>query len=105
VIAALPLYGYHWTRGRPGVGVSYDAGLRAAEQAGIVLRRDSVTHTMRGTSADGATSIWLTDATLLERLVREVERAGVSRIAFWRLGQEDPAVWPRVVAAGPGNHK
>jgi spore germination protein YaaH len=103
VIAALPLYGYHWARGRPGVGVSYDAGLRAAEQAGIVLRRDSVTHSMRGTSADGATSIWLTDATLLERLVREVERAGVSRIAFWRLGQEDPAVWSRVVAPGLGN--
>jgi hypothetical protein len=27
-----------------------------------------------------------------------VERAGVSRIAFWRLGQEDPAVWSRVIA-------
>lgn len=105
VIAALPLYGYHWKRGTPGVGVSYEAGLLAAERAGIAMRRDTATYTMRGTSADGATSIWLTDATLLERLVREVERTGVSRIAFWRLGQEDPAVWSRVIGPAQGNRR
>jgi spore germination protein YaaH len=103
VIAALPLYGYHWKRGTPGVGVSYDAGMFAAERAGIAMRRDTATHTMRGTSADRATSIWLTDAMLLERLVGEVDRAGVSRIAFWRLGQEDPAVWTRVIAPAAAN--
>ncbi len=102
VIAALPFYGYHWKRGSPGVGVSYDTGMFVAERAAIAMRRDTMTHTVRGTSADGATSIWVTDATLLERLVREVERAGVSRIAFWRLGQEDPAVWSRVIAPARG---
>ena len=105
VIAALPFYGYHWKRGTPGLGVSYDAGMFAADRAGIVMRRDTLTQTMRGTSADGATSIWVTDAMLLERLVREVERAGVSRIAFWRLGQEDPAVWSRVIAPAVGNRR
>jgi spore germination protein YaaH len=102
VIAALPLYGYRWKRGGPGVGVSFAEGMSAAERAGVVMRRDSVTQTMRGSSRDGATSIWVTDATLLERLVREVERLGVSRVAFWRLGQEDPAVWSRVVGPAVG---
>ncbi|MGQ0714129.1 MAG: glycosyl hydrolase family 18 protein [Gemmatimonadaceae bacterium] len=97
VIAALPFYGYHWREGTAGVGVSYDAGMFTAERAGIVMRRDSASQAMRGTSTDGATSIWLTDAALLERLVRDVERLGVPRIAFWRLGQEDPAVWSRVI--------
>ena len=60
---------------------------------------------MRGTSADGSTSIWLTDAVLLERLVRDVERTGVSRIAFWRLGQEDSSVWSRVIAPGQRNRR
>jgi spore germination protein YaaH len=105
VIAALPLYGYHWRRGAPGVGVSYEEGRRAAEQAGIVMRRDSATHAMRGTSVDGATSIWLTDATLLERLVQGVERVGVSRVALWRLGQEDPAVWSRIIAPAAASRK
>lgn len=98
VIAALPFYGYQWRKGTPGVGVSYDAGMFAADSAGIVMRRDSVSQAMRGTSPDGVSSIWLTDAALLDRLVREVERLGVTRIAFWRLGQEDPAVWSRVIA-------
>ena len=100
VIAALPFYGYHWRTGTPGVGVSYDAGMLAADRAGIVMRRDSASQAMRGMSPDGVSSVWLTDAALVDRLVREVERLGVTRIAFWRLGQEDPAVWPRVIAPG-----
>jgi cytosine/adenosine deaminase-related metal-dependent hydrolase len=32
-------------------------------------------------------------------LIRDAERLGVRRFAFWRLGQEDPAVWVRLRAA------
>ena len=37
--------------------------------------------------------MWVSDATLLAALVREAQTLGVSRIALWRLGQEDPAIW------------
>jgi hypothetical protein len=37
--------------------------------------------------------MWVTDATLIERLIRDARAAGVSRFALWRLGQEDPAIW------------
>jgi spore germination protein YaaH len=93
VVAGLPLYGYHWTKGKPGVGVSYATATRTAQRDGIALSRDSATRTMRGASSDGSSAIWLTDAALLEELMRGAEKLGVTRFAFWRLGQEDPGVW------------
>ena len=96
VVAGLPLYGYQWTKGKPGVGVSYATATRNAQRDGIVLSRDSATRTMRGTSGNGTSAIWLTDAILLEELMRGAEKLGVTRFAFWRLGQEDPAVWSKV---------
>ena len=97
VVAGLPLYGYYWMKGKPGVGVAYETGMRNADRDGIVMRRDSASRTMRGTSGNGGSAIWLTDATLLEELIGGAERLGVRRFAFWRLGQEDPGVWERVV--------
>ena len=91
VVAGLPLYGYHWTKGKPGVGVSYEAAMRNARRDGIAMRRDSTSHTMRGSASNGSAAIWLTDAALLAELMRTAEALSVRRFAFWRLGQEDPA--------------
>ena len=97
VVAGLPFYGYHWVKGKPGVGVSFDTAARTAQRGGIVLTRDPASKTLRGTSANGNVAIWVTDATLLEELIRAAEQLGVRKFAFWRLGQEDPAVWTRAV--------
>ena len=91
VIAALPLYGYYWPKGKSGTGVSYASALRSAERDAIRLSRDSASRTMRGSGEHSA--VWLTDAGLLGELMEGVEKLGVKRFAFWRLGQEDPAVW------------
>ncbi len=96
VIAGLPLYGYHWTKGKPGVGVSYTTAMRNAQRDGIAMSRDSASRTLRGRAGNGSASIWLTDATLLAELMRAAEALGVRRFAFWRLGQEDPAVWSKL---------
>jgi spore germination protein YaaH len=96
VVAGLPLYGYYWVKGKPGVGVSYETGMLNAQREGIVIRRDSTSRTLRGASRNGNSAIWLTDAALLDELVRASEHFGVRRFAFWRLGQEDPAVWSRL---------
>jgi peptidoglycan-N-acetylglucosamine deacetylase len=92
VVAGLPLYGYYWVKGKPGVGVSYAMGIRNAERDGIAMNRDSASRTMRGRS-NGNSAIWVTDATLLEELIQNAEKLGVKRFAFWRLGQEDPEFW------------
>ena len=91
VVAGLPLYGYYWAKGKPGVGVSYATALRNAQRDAIALSRDSASRTMRGTNSTSA--IWLTDAALLDELIQGAEKLGVTRFAFWRLGQEDPGIW------------
>jgi peptidoglycan-N-acetylglucosamine deacetylase len=98
VVAALPFYGYHWVKGKPGVGISYESAARIAQREGIPMTRDPASKTLRGTSANGSSAIWVTDAALLEELIAGAERLGVRRFAFWRLGQEDPAVWERAVS-------
>ena len=59
---------------------------------GALVRRDSATATLRATSA-GAWDLWVSDAGLIEALIREVRAQNVATIALWRLGQEDPAIW------------
>lgn len=96
VVAGLPLYGYHWVKGKPGAGIAFDVGLRTAERERFTVTRDSASRTLRGSSQTGTSSIWLTDASLIADLMRSAEELGVTRFAFWRLGQEDPQVWSRL---------
>ena len=92
VVAALPLYGYRWPTTGPAAALTYADAQRDAAAAGIQLQRDSATSTLRATSA-GAWDLWVSDAGLVEALIREVRSQGVNTIALWRLGQEDSAVW------------
>ena len=92
IVAALPLYGYRWPTTGPAAALSYANAQRDAAAAGVRLERDTASSTLRATSA-GAWDLWISDAGLLEALIREVRSQGVGTIALWRLGQEDPAVW------------
>ena len=92
VIAALPLYGYRWPPSGAATSVTYATAQANAAAAGLQLQRDSASSTLRATNA-GAWDLWVSDAALIARLVREVQAQGVNSIALWRLGQEDPALW------------
>jgi spore germination protein YaaH len=94
IVAALPTYGYRWQAksGVPAEPVSFADAKRSVVQAGVALERDSRSNTLRAVKA-GAWEIWVTDAELLGKLAHDAERAGVTRIALWRIGQEDPAIW------------
>ncbi len=96
VVAALPLYGYQWPRTGKGKTVTFAEATRAARDAGTTLRRDSSTATLRAQLPDSG-DIWVSDAALLQRLVRIGQSLGVHRFALWHIGQEDPGVW-RVIA-------
>jgi spore germination protein YaaH len=96
VVAGLPLYGYRWRRGSPTEIVSFADARRIAERTGTPLRRDAASLTLRA-RRPGEWDMWVTDAELLRRLVEGIERTGVRRFAFWRIGQEDPAVWRAVI--------
>ena len=95
LVAGLPLYGYLWRANGPTATISYDDARRLAAEAGVALDRDPATsmlHALRA-GTDGW-ELWVSDAVLIEALEREVTALGVRRVAYWRLGLEDPAVWP-----------
>lgn len=95
IVVGLPTYAYQWRKGLPTEHMGYTEARRIAARAGVPLQRDAESGTLRARAADW--EMWVTDAPLLRRLVRESQAAGIRRFAFWRLGREDPAVWGTVV--------
>jgi spore germination protein YaaH len=92
IVAGLPTYAYRWRRGQPTEILGYREAAAISRKESVPLKRDKATGTLRarrGSSWD----MWVTDATLLERLVGDARSSGVRRFALWRLGQEDPAIW------------
>jgi spore germination protein YaaH len=92
VIAALPIYGYEWPVSGPATTISYEDARRLAAAAGVELERDAASHSLHATNVDHWT-VWVSDAGLLRDLMSEADALGVSHIALWRLGLEDPRVW------------
>jgi spore germination protein YaaH len=96
IVAGLPLYGYRWKRGGATEIVSFADAQRIAAQTRTPLRRDAASFTLRAQRSPDW-DLWVTDVELLRRLMADVRRAGVHRFSFWRMGQEDPAVWRALV--------
>ena len=61
---------------------------------GVALERDPATTTLHAMRAgpDGW-ELWVSDTVLLDALRAEVSALGVRRVAYWRLGLEDPLIW------------
>jgi spore germination protein YaaH len=95
VVAALPTYGYQWRADSATAVVSYNEAEALARQAHVPLARDPASSTLHAES-DGW-SVWVSDAVLLDSLVRGARRTGITKFAFWRLGLEDPRIWTSVV--------
>jgi peptidoglycan-N-acetylglucosamine deacetylase len=92
IVAGLPLYGYRWRRGGSTEIVSFAEARRISTQTRTPLRRDGASFTLRAQRSP-EWDLWVTDVELLRRLMAQVRRTGVRRFSFWRMGQEDEAVW------------
>lgn len=92
LVAAFPVYGYAWGKEKPTETVGYAAARTMANAAGGRLARDSSSGWLHGRGPSGR-EIWVSDAVVLGRLARNARASGVRRIALWRLGLEDPAIW------------
>jgi len=94
LVAALPLYGYLWRPNSVATSIGFDDAQRLATEAGTTLSRDPATATLHAAreGADGW-ELWVSDAGLLAALDGVAGDLGVHRVALWRLGLEDPAVW------------
>lgn len=95
VVAAFPTYGYQWRSDSATAIVSFADAERIARDAHVALQRDPASSTLHA-EADGW-NLWVSDAVLLDSLVRGARRTGITKFALWRLGLEDPRIWTDVV--------
>lgn len=96
IVAGFPAYGYRWWKGRPTEILTWADAQAIATRERTPLQRDATSGMLNARHPDGW-EMWVTDAVLLQELVRDAQAAGVRRFALWRLGQEDPAIWGTVI--------
>ncbi|HZE08230.1 MAG TPA: hypothetical protein VE110_05680 [Gemmatimonadaceae bacterium] len=106
IVAAFPLYGYRWRKNAETEVISFDDARRLTTMTNTRLIRDHASATLHASSPEGW-ELWVSDAVLLDTLVRDARQLGVRTFALWRLGLEDPAVWDTIgaqesVASGGG---
>jgi spore germination protein YaaH len=92
IVAALPVYGYLWKPNQPAQPVGFVEAAQRALEANVELTRDPSTLSLHAIQP-GGWELWMSDAQLLAALRAEIQALGVMRVALWRLGLEDPAIW------------
>lgn len=95
IVAAFPLYGYRWRRSAETEVISFEDARRLSIMTNTVLSRDLGSATLNASSPEGW-EVWVSDRVLIETLVRDARRLGVTTFALWRLGLEDPSVWSSI---------
>jgi spore germination protein YaaH len=95
-IVAVASYAYDWSPGQPTRVLSIPQALDLARGAGVTPADEHFTYT-----ADGAThQVWMMTAGSVRRQMAIATRLGAAGVALWRLGSEDPAIWPTSPPAG-----
>jgi spore germination protein YaaH len=97
LVLGIGLWGYDWNLSRPGHAATerYDDVIAQIERNGGQPRFDDLNAAPAYdyTSTSNRHQIWYEDAVSVSRKVAVGESFGVGAVAFWRLGQEDPALW------------
>lgn len=97
VIVALGLWTYDWASGQPAAkAYKHPEAVAEAARTGATITFDPVALNPTFTFAeDGVTHrYWMLDAATLFNQVRTASAFRPRGYALWRLGQEDPAIWP-----------
>ncbi len=98
LILGIPFYGYDWnvTNGPPARALRYDHVAELIAKTGAVPALDPETgsRTFRYDSDGETHEVWYEDAESLAVKLRLVSQYRLAGVGGWRLGQEDPALWP-----------
>lgn len=97
IIVGLGSYGYDWVSGKkPAAVLGFSECARLAEAQGVSLamlaRSDNPSFSY--SDRKGAHQVWFLNAETLAGQWALAERRGGRGLAVWRLGLEDPAIWP-----------
>lgn len=102
LLLGVPFYGYDWdtTTGPPAKALRYPEAAALAANTAAAIEHDPVQHAAHFSYVrDGhAHQVWFEDRASLEPKLALVSRKGLAGVAAWRLGHEDPQVWPTINA-------
>jgi spore germination protein YaaH len=101
VVLGIAAYGYDWKKGTTeGGGLSVPQAMNLAAKYGAEVKWDAVAQVPYFTyTADGVDRIvYYEDARALGPKLDLVTKYDLAGIAIWRLGLEDPAIWPVIEA-------
>jgi spore germination protein YaaH len=104
LVVGLASYAYDWPKGGTASSISVEEARARVAAAGSAFRRDAASGEMRAAYSDatGVHDVWLPDAGATRAQVAAARALGVRRFTLWRLGLEDPAIWPALAAAKTG---
>ena len=103
VIVALGSYGYDWHDGTADAMTIEEAWLAAHDSASTITFDPVSGNSGFGYEEEGRRhSVWMLDAAATWNQLRAVRALGVGSVALWRLGSEDPGVWPALTSYRTG---
>jgi spore germination protein YaaH len=97
IALGLPTYGYDWSGGAGGAPVQWADVAALVGPAGASPQWDAATSSPWLRYRDGrgrAHSVWYEDARSLAAKLEVARHYGLTRVVLWRLGGEDPEIWP-----------
>ena len=96
IVAGIPADGFLWSaRDSTARRVSYTEALQLAERASTSFVRDPASGNLHASSARDGWEIWLADHELVERLIADGRRIGVTHFALFGLEGGDPELMRR----------
>ncbi|GAO40134.1 hypothetical protein SCH01S_43_00350 [Sphingomonas changbaiensis NBRC 104936] len=95
VVVAIGSYAYDWTPNRPADTPSIEEAMLSAHDSGTTPRFDPASGNVTFSYQDNGEDheLWMLDAASFHNQMMAAHAEGVSGIALWRLGTEDPSVW------------
>jgi cellulose synthase/poly-beta-1,6-N-acetylglucosamine synthase-like glycosyltransferase/peptidoglycan/xylan/chitin deacetylase (PgdA/CDA1 family)/spore germination protein YaaH len=103
-VAAIANYGYDWAQGHPAEVQTIEEAWLSAHDSEAEIRFDPASGNETFDYEDEAGTphhVWMVDAASAWNQLRAARLEGVSGVALWRLGSEDPGVWKDLAAFGP----
>jgi spore germination protein YaaH len=100
LVLGLGAWGYDWDTTHPGraTALRFSDIMTRLRSGAAAAHYDAVDASVSFAYSSGGDShtIWFENATSLARKVEVGQLAGISAIALWRLGEEDPSFWSRL---------
>lgn len=93
IVAGLTADGVLWDNRRGARRITYGEAVRLAEGASTPIVRDPASGNLHATSARDGWELWVADHELIETLIAEGRRIGVTRFALFGLDGADTLLW------------